>query len=202
MNRKEYYKQWREKNKEYVKQKEKERNETKERKEYIKEYSKNNRELLNDLQRKWRKNNPEKSKEFDKNSKLKYKEKRTESNRVYVKNKRKTNPIFRMSENIRRQILLSIQRGGYTKRSSTYDILGCTYDEFKNHLEGLFEPWMNWSNYGLYNGELNYGWDIDHIIPRCSGKSEEDLIRLNHYTNLQPLCSKVNRDIKRNKITP
>jgi hypothetical protein len=58
---------------------------------------------------------------------------------------------------------------------------------------------MTWDNYGLYNGELNYGWDIDHIIPLSSGKTEDDLINLNHYTNLQPLCSKINRDIKKNK---
>ena len=57
---------------------------------------------------------------------------------------------------------------------------------------------MTWENKGLYNGELNYGWDIDHIIPVSSGKTEDDMIKLNHYTNLQPLCSKINRDIKRN----
>jgi len=55
-------------------------------------------------------------------------------------------------------------------------------------------------NHGLYNGQLNYGWDIDHIIPLSSVKTEEDVIRLNHYTNLQPLCSFVNRVIKRDKI--
>jgi len=30
--------------------------------------------------------------------------------------------------------------------------------------------------------------------------TEEDIIKLNHYTNLQPLCSKINRDIKKDKI--
>ena len=59
---------------------------------------------------------------------------------------------------------------------------------------------MNWNNRGLYNGELNYGWDIDHIIPVSYAKNEEELLLLNHYTNLQPLCSKINRDIKRNKV--
>ena len=60
---------------------------------------------------------------------------------------------------------------------------------------------MTWENKGLYNGELNHGWDIDHIIPLSTALTEEDLVKLNHYTNLQPLCSKVNRDIKRDKIT-
>ena len=58
---------------------------------------------------------------------------------------------------------------------------------------------MTWDNKGMYNGELNYGWDIDHIIPISSAKTEDDLYILNHYTNLQPLCSKVNRDIKKDR---
>ena len=41
---------------------------------------------------------------------------------------------------------------------------------------------------------------MDHIIPISIAETEEDIIRLNHYTNLQPLCSKVNRDIKRDLI--
>ena len=59
---------------------------------------------------------------------------------------------------------------------------------------------MNWGNYGLCNGEEKYGWDLDHIIPISSGNCEEDIIRLNHYTNIQPLCSYVNRCVKRDKI--
>lgn len=39
---------------------------------------------------------------------------------------------------------------------------------------------MTWENRGLYNGELNYGWDIDHIIPLSSVNSEEEIIKLNH----------------------
>lgn len=67
-------------------------------------------------------------------------------------------------------------------------------------MESKFEPWMNWNNYGLYNGELNYGWDIDHIVPISSANTEEEIIKLNHYTNLQPLCSKTNRYIKKDYI--
>jgi len=59
---------------------------------------------------------------------------------------------------------------------------------------------MNWDNRGLYNGKENYGWDIDHIIPLSSAKTIEDLIKLNHYTNLQPLCSFKNRCIKRDNF--
>ena len=78
--------------------------------------------------------------------------------------------------------------------------MGCSFEEFKIHLESQFEPWMLWDNRGKYNGELNYGWDIDHIIPISTSQTVDDVIRLNHYTNLQPLCSKINRDIKRNNL--
>lgn len=44
------------------------------------------------------------------------------------------------------------------------------------------------------------GGDIDHIIPVSTAKKYEDVIKLNHYTNLQPLCSYVNRVIKRDRL--
>jgi hypothetical protein len=45
---------------------------------------------------------------------------------------------------------------------------------------------MNWDNYSFR------GWHIDHIIPLTSAKNEEELIKLCHYTNLQPLWAKDN----------
>lgn len=57
---------------------------------------------------------------------------------------------------------------------------------------------MNWDNYGKYKkNEFNYGWDIDHKIPLSTANTIEEIIKLNHYTNLKPLCSKINRDIKK-----
>jgi len=94
----------------------------------------------------------------------------------------------------------SFTRNGYTKISKSQLIIGCSFDELKKYIESKFETWMTWENRGLYNGDFNYGWDIDHIIPLSSALTEEDVIRLNHYTNLQPLCSKINRDIKSNLV--
>ena len=62
---------------------------------------------------------------------------------------------------------------------------------------------MNWDNYGNPKDgilEINKTWDIDHIIPTTTAKTEEELIKLNHFTNLQPLCSYYNRITKRAKI--
>lgn len=118
----------------------------------------------------------------------------------YRRNRMKTDTLFRLWENVRRGITQSIKRNGYTKRSRTYQIVGCEYLEFIQHIESQWESWMTWDNYGLYNGAENYGWDIDHIIPQSLAESENELIRLNHYTNLQPLCSYINRDIKKASI--
>ena len=78
--------------------------------------------------------------------------------------------------------------------------MGISIDEFKLYLESKFEPWMTWENYGKYNGDLNYGWDIDHKEPISNAKNEEELILLNYYDNFQPLCSYINRYVKRNNI--
>jgi hypothetical protein len=96
--------------------------------------------------------------------------------------------------------LKSFNRNGISKTSKTCEILGCSFEELKNHLESQFEPWMTWDNKGNPKDgilEANKSWDIDHIIPISTAKTEEDIIRLNHYTNLQPLCSYINRVIKR-----
>ena len=60
---------------------------------------------------------------------------------------------------------------------------------------------MNWSNKGnpkdgVY--EPNKTWDIDHIIPSSNAETEDDVYKLNHYSNYQPLCTYYNRFIKRN----
>lgn len=60
---------------------------------------------------------------------------------------------------------------------------------------------MTWENRGKYNGQFYYGWDIDHIMPISSANTIDDVHKLSHYTNFQPLCSHINRDIKKDKIS-
>jgi hypothetical protein len=129
---------------------------------------------------------------------IKNKEELRIKQRLYQNNRLKTDIQYKLKHNLRTLIRNTFKNNGYTKNSKTNDILGCSYEDFKFYLESKFEPWMNWDNRGLYNGELNYGWDIDHIIPLDSSVTEEDVIRLNHYINLQPLCSYTNRNIKKN----
>ena len=197
--------------------------------EYNKEYYIKNKENLNEYSKKYNTNNKEsilKNKKDYYNENL---EKIKESKRIYyienkvkiqaqrkeyrLKNKDKisiqkveqqrkylSTINGKLMHNIRASIRRSLIESGYTKKYKSEEILGCSINDFKLYLESKFESWMTWDNKGLYNGYFNYGWDIDHIIPLATAKTEDDIITLNHYTNLQPLCSKVNRDVKKDNI--
>ena len=101
----------------------------------------------------------------------------------YMKNYRKNNPLYVLKENISHYIRMALNG---KKNVSYKKYLGCTIEEYKQYLESLFTPEMTWENYGFY------GWHIDHIIPLSSAKNEEELYKLCHYTNLQPLWAKEN----------
>jgi superfamily II DNA/RNA helicase len=173
-------KEWVEKNPDKIKSSREKHKEAK--KVCDKRYAQINKDKVNTIKKNWAKENKEKVKQ----AKLKH-----------FKNKLANDPLYKLKHNIGCSIRQSFKRNGFTKKSRTYMILGCTFEEFKQHLESLWEPWMSWGNYGLYNGTSNYGWDIDHIIPSSSAVTEEDVIKLNHYTNLKPLCSFYNRNIKK-----
>jgi len=79
-------------------------------------------------------------------------------------------------------------------------ILGCTLEEFKVHIEQQFEDWMNWNNHGVYTGFKKQTWHFDHYIPLASAKTIEEIIKLNHYSNIKPLDSYINCKLKKAKL--
>lgn len=180
-----------------------------------KEYSKKHKKRIIEYQKQWRQEHKEEIIEYQKQwckehkeyikekAKIYQKEKKQYLNKQrikYKKNRKEKDKLFKLKFNISSLVRGSIKRNGYQKKSKTTDILGCSIEEFKQYLEQQFKSWMNWDNYGKYNGEYGYGWDIDHIIPVSSAKTEEDILKLNNYTNLQPLDSYINRHIKKDKI--
>jgi len=99
----------------------------------------------------------------------------------WYKNKRETDIHYRILGNMRARILIAIKTNG--KGAKTIEMLGCTIEHFKQHLELLFKPGMNWDNYG------RKGWHMDHIKP-CSLfdlSFFEQQKQCFHYTNIQPL---------------
>lgn len=124
------------------------------------------------------------------------KEKRKKHSRNYSKryfrSRIKNDVIFKLKVYSRNMLNRAFRSILQEKNWSTPEALGCTWEQFKNHLESKFQEGMNWNNYSYR------GWHIDHIIPISLAKTEEDIIKLSHYTNLQPLWAKDNL-IKSNK---
>jgi hypothetical protein len=164
-----------------------------------KKYYLKNKEFINNKNNKYYLENTDKVKKIQKDYRDNNKEilsiKSLEYSKKYY-SKKKSDPLFKLKGNCRSMIGNALRFNGYVKNSKTEEILGCTFEDFKLYLESKFEDWMTWENHGRFNSELNYGWDIDHIIPLDSAETVEDIIRLNHFTNLQPLCSYTNRHLK------
>tara|TARA_R110000772_G_scaffold81013_3_gene172528 strand:- start:235 stop:843 length:609 start_codon:yes stop_codon:yes gene_type:complete len=100
------------------------------------------------------------------------------------KNKLKSNPLWAMKQRLKCRTSQAFQLNSIRKPKATLELLGCDYTTAFTHLEKQFTAGMTWENRSL--------WHIDHIIPLASATTEEELIKLCHYTNLQPLWAEDN----------
>lgn len=97
----------------------------------------------------------------------------------YEIRKYKEDKFYAAKKNIRGRLQKCLKKKFWLKRSKFAEYIGCSQNELKVHLESKFTEGMTWKNYGK--------WHIDHIKPMDSATCEEDLYKLCHYTNLQPL---------------
>jgi len=118
----------------------------------------------------------------------KYVKKNTEKIRSYFRDYTKTRKVrdvnFKLAINLRARVNTAIRDN--IKAGHTLELLGCTIDELKRHLESKFSTDMSWDNYGQ--------WHVDHIVP-CSAFDLSDPVEQKqcfHYTNLQPLWAEDN----------
>lgn len=175
---KEYYQTNKEYHKEYAKKnKEAQR-------EYHKEYREKNIEHIKKQQKEHRIKNINTYKEYIKEYSKNNRESLNEYQKEYRTNKYKTNPLFALISRLRSRTYIAFKTGGYKKTSKTYEILGADFKIVYKHIEEQFTKGMSWDNMKE--------WHIDHIIPLASANTEEDLINLCHYTNLQPLWAEDN----------
>ena len=118
--------------------------------------------------------------EYGKEWYAKNKDKVIKKHILYTKNKYNSDPLYKLIHifRVRLNEVLGSKRSKKTK-----DMFGCDLIELKQHLQNQFEPWMNWDNWGLGEGK----WVIDHKIPISSATTEEEVYKLNHYTNLKPM---------------
>jgi hypothetical protein len=154
-----------------------------------KEYREKNKLNIHLYHKKW----------YEKNQKSKL-----EKNKIYILNNkdkinirvksiRNSNPINKLKDNMRSRLRIFFKISNISKKNKTFEIVGCSPQFLKEYLELQFSKGMSWDNHGLF------GWHVDHIIPLSSANTEEDVYKLCHYTNLQPLWAEDNLK-KSNKI--
>lgn len=90
-----------------------------------------------------------------------------------------------IASRIRTQVRHAIQRGW--KSGKTEQLLGCSFNSLKLHLQSQFKDGMHWNNYGSH-------WHIDHIRPCASFdlKDPEQQRQCFHFSNLRPLWASEN----------
>jgi hypothetical protein len=102
----------------------------------------------------------------------------------YYKSKRNSDPLYKLTHNLRVRIGVYCKSIGIAKKTKTQQVIGIEPTGFKSYMESKFQDGMSWENYGQ--------WHVDHIKPISLATTEQEIIELNHYTNLQPLWASEN----------
>ena len=188
-------KAYREKNKEKIREK---------KNRYMKEYYARKKDEIKAYQKTYYQENADKVKErvrtYTEENKeriaarqKKYRAEHSKEHSEYIKKRRQEDPKYKLICAIRNMLNNAFnKRTKVGKNKQAEEILGCSIEFFIEHLQSQFQEGMTLENHGE--------WHIDHIIPLSTAKTEEEVIKLNHYTNLQPLWAKDNL-VKWNKTS-
>jgi hypothetical protein len=144
-----------------------------------KTYRLKNLESHKESLRQWYLTNAEYAKQKAKEYRIANKDKLTEWAKEYRKIRMSNDPVYKAAIRVRALINIKLYANGYTKKSRAHEILGCSFADFTAYIEAQFAEGMSWSNHGE--------WHLDHKTPIALAQTEEEVIRLNHHTNFQPL---------------
>ena len=202
-NQTEYFRQYREKNRDRLKAQQREyylankeqinaRNKAyyHENKEAVKQaqrkYVERTRRKTSEYQKSWREQNVLYIKQYHKRYYLENREEIIEKSIRY----QQSCPKAKAAKALRRRLYSVIRTKGLY--SGTKDLLGCSFEDFRDYIEAQFKGCMSWDNYGR-------AWNLDHIIP-CAAfdLSNPDQVRqCFHFTNIRPLWRMTN--LRKNK---
>jgi len=108
--------------------------------------------------------------------------KKIRSEKIKLERKR---PQVKIKNNLKKRIKeLVKQKRGPADYSSR---IGMSSKNLRHYLEKKFHSGMDWTNYGKL-------WHVDHIKPIALFNllDQTDIMKVNHYTNLQPMLAKDN----------
>jgi len=142
-----------------------------------KEYAANNKEKISIKNKEYRAANLEHLKAHNREYQRKYAKILSIKKRQLVD----STPLRQFKERIRCLVKNSFYRLKHNKTKRVSEVIGTDWETVKEHFVSQFKDGMTWE--AFIAGEIH----VDHIQPLASAKTEEELIALCHYTNLQPL---------------
>ena len=131
------------------------------------------------------------------------KERINSNRRIYNKIRLKNDPRFKLRARVSGSIKKFLKSKSLDKVGSIINYLDYSIEELKEHLESLFEPWMTWENWGVYNRKSwndedssTWVWHLDHIIPHYTfnyiSMEDEEFKKCWALSNLRPYAAKQN----------
>lgn len=144
--------------------------------ELAREYHQRHKEEKNQWQREYRRAHPEKIRDYQK----RHRPQRRIYLRHYYSKKRAEDELFNFKERTRARVGGYLRKRGFAKRTRTEEIVGAKFDVV---WDWLLKTWKD-----RYGEEwCGQPYHVDHIVPLATAKTENEILALFHYSNLQML---------------
>jgi hypothetical protein len=143
-------------------------------------YAENNKPKISEMKKRYYEKNRDGIKARKKTHNIDLEKKRA-NRRLWENSRLATDVEYKLRSYLRSRIRKAIKSQKALKSSKTVELLGCSVETLRLHLESKFSPGMTWDNYGK--------WHIDHIHPlsKTNLSNPQELLRAMNYKNLQPL---------------
>lgn len=162
---------------------------------YKKEYQARNSKRLSAISREHYKKNKDARKKLRKDYYEKNKDEIIKKSVAYIRKRYAKDPAYRLNRNLRSRLYNAIRSQHAKRTRRTFELVGCSEEFLRAHLEAQFDDNMTWDNYGPY-------WHVDHILP-CSSfdhNDPEQVAACWNWSNLRPLEG--GQNIRKSNKTP
>ena len=136
--------------------------------------------------RRWQQNNQERYKELQRQWNARNRGRQNELAKAYVKRRYAQDLGFALAYRLRARVYQAIKASGASKSGRTEELVGCSIEFLRQHIERQFKGKMSWDSPSSYH--------IDHIVPIASfdlTDIQQQRVAFN-WQNMRPLTPKKN----------